>query len=144
MVHAHHIPLLRSPTRTNTHHPLPSLLSSSPVHDNQNPLAHAIKERTATADQLDTAFESHIAHFLAKKAGTPDLAHVDINEHRPAEAKKMANVATSVYFEPYYAASSTGVGTLAARANSVDAGVAYCQKMKAANAANAAAADVAK
>jgi len=70
---------------------------------------------------------------------------VDINEHRPAQTKKMANVATSVYFEPYYAASSTGVGTLAARANSVDAGLAYCQKMKAANAANAAAAaDVAK
>ncbi|GAB5036069.1 Hypothetical protein NocV09_03300500 [Nannochloropsis oceanica] len=103
-----------------------------------NPLQHAIKERTATADKLDTAFESHIEHFLAKKAGTPDLAHVDINEHRPAEARKMANVATSVYFEPYYAASSTGVGTLGARANSVDAGVAYCQRVKEANAANAA------
>ncbi len=93
-------------------------------------MQHAIKERTATADQTDNAFESHIAAFLAKKNGTPDLAHIDINEKRPAAAKKMAGVAASVYYEPYYAASSSGLGTLGARANSADAGIAFCQRKK--------------
>lgn len=73
---------------------------------------------------------------MAKKAGVLDLAHIDIGEKLPERAKRMAGVATSVYFEPYFAATSSGVGSLAARANSIDAGLAYCKKVKEATASS--------
>lgn len=99
-------------------------------HNTQNPLSHAIKEHTATADQVDAAFESHITAFLAKKNGPKDLARLDLEEKKPSEVKKTSIIAATVYHEPYYAATSSGLGTLGARANSVDAGLAYCQKVK--------------
>ena len=131
----------KTESQSHTHispytHTLSHTLTHTHTHMiNQNPVQHAIKSKTATADQLDTAFESHIAAFLAKKNGpVKDFAHIDMQEKLPQEVKKMTAVATKVYHEPYYAASSSGVGTLAARANSVDAGIAFCQKVKDADA----------
>ena len=98
----------------------------------QNPLAHAIRERTATADQADAQFEAHIKAFLAKKnAPTKDLAREDFAAKEALGVRRHAAVSHGVYPEPYYAASSSGLGTLGARANSADAGIAYCQKVKA-------------
>lgn len=49
---------------------------------------------------------------------------------QPLAVRKHAVVSHSVYPEPYYAASSSGLGTLATRANSVDAGIAFCKRVK--------------
>lgn len=107
------------------HNPTNSLLRT------QNPLSHAIRERTATADEADAQFEQHIKAFLAKKNGpVKDLAHESMAAKEPLAVRKHAIVSHGVYPEPYYAASSSGLGTLAARANSVDAGIAYCKMVK--------------
>jgi hypothetical protein len=98
----------------------------------QNPFYFSIKERTISAASADVAFEEHVKKFLAKKV-EPSLARTDLlSERAPAAVTKNAQLTTSVYHEPYYVASSAGVGTLAARANSVDAGVEFCQQIKSA------------
>lgn len=59
-----------------------------------------------------------------------DLAREDMAAKEPLAVRKHAVVSHGVYPEPYYAASSSGLGTLAARANSVDAGIAFCKRVK--------------
>lgn len=49
-----------------------------------------------------------------------------------SEVQKIAKLGTEIYHEPYFVASSAGLGTLGARANSYDAGIEYCKAIKAA------------
>lgn len=90
-----------------------------------------IKDKTQTAASADAAFESRLNDYLTRKKVEKTIARTDIvGERMASEVQKKAQVATTVYHEPYFVATSTGLGTSSARANSIDAGLAFLKKVK--------------
>lgn len=100
-----------------------------PVLLSQNPLYSIIRDQTQTAASADAQFEARVKHFQEKKL-EKSIVRINVTELKNSELQKRAQVATAQAQEPYFVATSTGLGTGAARANSIDAGLAFYQKVK--------------
>jgi hypothetical protein len=97
----------------------------------QNPIGDAIRARTATAASTDAQFEAHIKAFLAKREAEQKVrASVDTEKLRRASIQGGALFSMCKRVEPYIVASSVNIGTAAARANSIEAGLAFFYKIK--------------